>query len=397
MEEKSWLNRIDFMVYFISDNIISSLGFSTQENFDSLLKGEIGIKTIDDINYYPEPFPASAIDEKRLKEEFQKLATKYSNNSNFTKLEKMLLLSVNDALSKTEIDIASGKTAIVLSTTKGNIDLLEMKKSKNYEHERVLLWKLGEIIGKFYHNPNEVIILSNACISGVLAINTAAMIINSGQYDNVIVTGGDILSKFVVSGFMSFLSLSPTACKPFDKNRDGLSLGEAAGTIILSNSPIIKEQNIVFKGGSSANDANHISGPSRTAEGSFIAIKKAMKEAEMDSKQINHISAHGTATPYNDDMESIAIERHGMQNIPVNSIKGTLGHTLGAAGIIETAILLEEMRHNTMLKTTGFQEIGVSKPINILNKITKKELKTCLKMASGFGGSNAALVVSKIY
>ncbi len=384
------------MVYFVSENIISSLGFTTQENFNSLLKGEIGIRSIDDLSYYPEPFPASIINEQRLEKEFQELATKYSRSSNFTKLEKMLLLSVNDTLSKTEIDIASHRTAIVLSTTKGNIDLLEKEKSKEFETERVLLWKLGEIIGRFFNNPNEVIVLSNACISGVLAINTAAMLIKSNQYDNVVVTGGDILSKFVVSGFMSFLSLSPTACKPFDKNRDGLSLGEAAGTIVLSKFPSVGKQNIIFRGGSSANDANHISGPSRTAEGSFIAIKKAMKEAKLDSKEIDHISAHGTATPYNDEMESIAIERHGMQNIPVNSIKGSLGHTLGAAGIIETAILLEEMRQNTMLLTAGFQEIGVSKPINILNKNTKKELKTCLKMASGFGGSNAALIVSKI-
>ncbi len=384
------------MVYFVSGNIISSLGFTIQENFNSLLKGEIGIRSINDSSYYPEPFPASMIDKQRLEEEFQKLAARHTNTENYTKLEKMLLLSIEDALSTTKVNIASGKTAIILSTTKGNIDLLEKDKSKEFETERVLLWKLGEIIGRFFNNPNEVIVLSNACISGVLAINTAAMLIKSNQYDNVVVTGGDILSKFVVSGFMSFLSLSPTACKPFDKNRDGLSLGEAAGTIVLSKFSSAGKQNIIFRGGSSANDANHISGPSRTAEGSFIAIKKAMKEAKLDSKEIDHISAHGTATPYNDEMESIAIERHGMQNTPVNSIKGSLGHTLGAAGIIETAILLEEMRQNTMLLTAGFQDIGVSKPINILNKNTKKELKTCLKMASGFGGSNAALIVSKV-
>ncbi len=384
------------MIYFLSDNIISPLGFTTKENFNSLLKGEIGIKTIDDSDYYPEPFPASMINEEKLEEEFQKLAARYSNTENFTKLEKMLLLSIEDALSTTKVNIASSKTAIILSTTKGNIDLLEKEKAKEFETERVLLWKLGKIIGKFFNNPNEVVVLSNACISGVLAINTAAMLINSNQFDNVIVTGGDILSKFVVSGFMSFLSLSATACKPFDKNRDGLSLGEAAGTIVLSKFPTKKKQNIVFKGGSSANDANHISGPSRTGEGSFIAIKKAMLEAKAKSNEIDHISAHGTATPYNDEMESIALGRHQLENIPVNSIKGSLGHTLGAAGIIETAILLEEMQQNTMLKTAGFQEIGVSKPINILDKNTKKELNTCLKMASGFGGSNAALIVSKI-
>lgn len=384
------------MVYLIADNIISSLGFSTKENFNSLLNGEIGIKTIDDSDYYPEPFLASMIDVQRLEKEFQKLAKKYSNNSKFTKLEKMLILSIEDALSTTKVDITSGRTAIVLSTTKGNIDLLEKEKSVHFDTDRVMLWKLGEITGRFFNNPNPVITLSNACISGVLAINTAAMYIKSGKYDNVIVTSGDLVNRFVVSGFMSFLSLSSTACKPFDKNRDGLSLGEAAGTIVLSKFSGNTKPDLVFKGGSTANDANHISGPSRTAEGSFIAIKKAMKEAGLNPNEIDHISAHGTATPYNDEMESNALNRHQMETVPVNGVKGYFGHTLGAAGIIETAILLEEMRQNTMLKTAGFQEIGVSHSINIISENTKKELNTCLKMASGFGGSNAALIVSKI-
>lgn len=384
------------MTFFLSDNIISSLGFTTQENFNSLLKGEIGIKTVEDLSYYPEPFPASMIDEQRLEKEFQKLAKKYSSNSNFTKLEKMLILSIEDALSITKVDITSGRTAIVLSTTKGNIDLLEKENAKHFTTDRVMLWKLGEIIGKFFYNPNPVVTLSNACISGVLAINTAAMMINSNQYDNVIVTGGDLVSRFVVSGFMSFLSLSPTACKPFDKNRDGLSLGEAAGTIILSKYPIKDKQNIIYRGGATANDANHISGPSRTAEGSFIAIKKAFSEAGLNPNEIDHISAHGTATPYNDEMESNALKRHHMETVPVNSVKGYFGHTLGAAGIIETAILLEEMKQNTMLKTAGFKEIGVSNKIKIISGNAKKELTNCLKMASGFGGSNAALIVSKI-
>lgn len=384
------------MVYFISDNIISSLGFSTTENFSSLLNGEVGIKSISNSDYYPEDFPASMIDEQRLEAEFEMLTKKYSNTKTFTKLEKMLILSVEKAVQESGVEMHSKKTAIILSTTKGNINLLESQTSKLYEQERVLLWRLGEIIGEFFGNPNEVVVLSNACISGVLAINTAAGLIKARQFENVVVVGGDLLSRFVVSGFMSFLSLSPVACKPFDKSRDGLSLGEAAGTIVLSKFPSKKKNEIIYRGGASANDANHISGPSRTGEGSFIAIEKSMKEADIRPEQIDHISAHGTATPYNDEMESIAISRHGLENADVNSIKGALGHTLGAAGIIETAILLEEMRQNTMLKTIGFEESGVSRPINIIVENTHKELNVCLKMASGFGGSNAAMIISKV-
>lgn len=382
------------MVYFTSDNIVSSLGFDTEETFASMVSGKAGIKTVNDSRYYPEAFPASMIDENRLDKEFNQISAEYSNKKSYTKLEKMLIVSVSEALSKTDVNIESPRTAIILSTTKGNIGLLS--NNNTFGHERILLWKLGDVIQDFFKNPNKPIIISNACISGVLAINTAAMYLGADMYDNVVVTGGDIVGRFVVSGFMSFMSLSPTACRPFDKNRDGLSLGEAAGTVILSKNPDCNQQKIVFKGGATANDANHISGPSRTGEGSYIAIKKAMLQANIQSEQIDHISAHGTATPYNDEMESIAIHRHHLENAPVNSIKGYLGHTLGAAGIIETAILLEEMRQNTLVKTAGFAESGVSRPITIVGETTNKEINDCLKMASGFGGSNAAMIISKI-
>jgi 3-oxoacyl-[acyl-carrier-protein] synthase-1 len=384
------------MVYFRSDNILSLLGTTTEENFTSMVSDKIGIISIDDPRYYPEAFPASIIDQTTLNKEFNIIANKYSNNDSYTKLEKMLIVSIYNALSKTDIDIKSSRSAIILSTTKGNVDLLSSDKKNSYDSKRVFLWKLGEVIQEFFKNPNKVIVISNACVSGVLAINTAAMYIDFGQFDNIVVTGGDLISRFVVSGFMSFLSLSPSACKPFDKDRDGLTLGEAAGTIVLSNNPDPKQQSIIFKGGATANDANHISGPSRTAEGSYIAIKKALRQANINPEQIDHISSHGTATPYNDEMESIAIERHGLENVPVNSIKGYLGHTLGAAGIIETAILLEEMRQNTVVKTAGFKESGVSRPINIIDYNYDKEISTCLKMASGFGGSNAAMIISKV-
>ncbi len=384
------------MVFFKSNNIISSLGFNTDENFKAMLRGEVGIKSVDDRRYYPNVFQASIIDEGKIDYEFAQVALRYSNKKKYTKLEKLLILSVDDALLKTDIDITSKKTGIIISTTKGNIDLLNDEMANKFEQQRHLLWKFAKVIGDFFGNPNSVITISNACISGVLATNTAAMYINAGLFDNVIVAGGDIVSRFVVSGFMSFLSLSAAPCKPFDKNRDGLSLGEAAGTVILSKYPTENQQNIKFNGGATANDANHISGPSRTGEGMFIAIKKAMDEAEVLPNDIDHISAHGTATLYNDEMESIVVDRHSMLRVPVNSIKGYLGHTLGAAGLIETAILLEEMKLNTMVGTAGFNKLGVSKQLNVNSKASKNEIATCLKMASGFGGSNAAMIISKV-
>lgn len=379
------------MVYFRSDNVITSLGFSTCDNFDAMISGKTGIKIIDDKRFYHKPFPASVIEDSRMEKEFAKI--NISNEGiDFTKLEKLIITSVSKSLQNTDVDIQSERTLIIISTTKGNIELLSAD-GKNTDNA-MYLWQTGEKIAHYFGNPNEAIVISNACISGVLAVNTAAMYINSGKYDNVIVTGGDVVSRFVVSGFMSFMSLSPTACKPFDKNRDGLSLGEAVATVVMSKFPS-EASNIIFRGGGSANDANHISGPSRTGEGSFLAIGRALAEAKLTSV-LDHISAHGTATPYNDEMESIAIARHGFQNVPVNSVKGYIGHTLGAAGIVEMALLLEEMRQNTIIATAGYSDHGVSEPISVVSKKTEKKLDICLKMASGFGGSNAATVISKV-
>jgi 3-oxoacyl-[acyl-carrier-protein] synthase-1 len=379
------------MAFFIADNIISPLGFTTEENFQAAMDGCIGIKTINDPKIYPEPFPAAIINRDFIHNAFDDIL----KNERYTTLEKILLLSISDALKESNIDIRSGKTGMILSTTKGNIDLLASNKKSLFDRDRVTLWRLGQVIATYFENPNQPIVLSNACISGVLAINIAAILINNGTYDHVIVSGGDLVSRFVVSGFMSFLSLSPKACRPFDESRDGLSLGEAASTIILSKEPR-GMNDIKYLGGATANDANHISGPSRTGEGSYIAIQKALREAGILSSEIDHISAHGTATPYNDEMESIAIDRHQMNDVSVNSLKGYVGHTLGAAGLIETIILLEEMRNNTILKTAGFNKLGVTRNINVVPETSKKELQTSMKMASGFGGSNAAMIIQKI-
>ena len=377
-------------VRFISSNIISALGFSTKENHQNLLKASIGITSIENPILYPTPFMASMVNDHALNQKFAELE---DEKIQVTRLEKMMILSIKSALSGIDVDITSPRTLIIVSTTKGNIDLLSPQ--TNIDPERVLLWKMADFIGRYFNNPNPVRVISNACISGVLAINTAAMILQSNSFDHAIVVGGDLVTRFVVSGFMSFMSLSPKPCKPFDENREGLSLGEAAGTVILERTSTPNSGDILYKGGASANDANHISGPSRTGEGSFIAIQNAIKEAGLPANEIDHINAHGTATRYNDDMESIAIQRSGLQHAPVNSFKGSWGHTLGAAGIIETAALIESMKKNTVLPTSGFEIPGTTEHLEVSKKSVSTPLKTCLKLASGFGGCNAALIIQK--
>ena len=378
-------------VYANGYNIITSLGFSSKENFENLKKGISGIKICNDPFLSPESFPVSLINNERLSREFDLLNT----SKKYTRFEQLLILSINDAISSLNIDFDIKDTLIIVASTKGNINLLRKDNQDNYQSDRVHLWAAASEVGSFFNCKNTPLVISNACISGVLAIATASDLIRDGLYKNIIVAGADIMSDFIVSGFQSFKSLSSQACRPFDKNRDGLSLGEGAGCIVLSNESK-KKSKIVIKGGASNNDANHISGPSRTGEGLYLAIKQAMSNSSLNGNDIDLISAHGTATPYNDEMEAIAIGRHNMQDVPVNSLKGYFGHTLGAAGIIESIVSIHSLENDILIPSLGTSELGISENLNIISELSEQRLSNCLKIASGFGGCNAAIIYQKV-
>jgi 3-oxoacyl-[acyl-carrier-protein] synthase-1 len=313
----------------------------------------------------------------------------------FSRLEKMFIVSIHDAIKEVESAIFGSKSLLLISTTKGNIDLLGIEKNDKMNPGRVFLWEMADIIGSFFGFANRPMVVSNACISGVLSLSSASRLINSGKYDHVVVSGGDILSEFVISGFLSFQALSNEPCKPFDIERNGLSLGEGCGTIVLS-SENKKSKAITIAGSSITNDANHISGPSRTGEELAMAIQQALEESRLKPEEINFVSAHGTATLYNDEMESKAIEISGLQHAPLNSFKGYWGHTLGAAGIIESIATIQSMNSDLLFRSAGFNTIGVPVLVNVLKENLQTSVQNCLKIASGFGGCNAAIVFQKI-
>ncbi len=237
------------------------------------------------------------------------------------------------------------------------------------------------------------VVISNACISGVLAVNMAKDFVEAGYYDTVIVTGGDLIAEFTISGFQSFKAISDKPCKPYDLSRDGITIGEACSTIIISNDKQSSE--ILVAGAASSNDANHISGPSRTGDGLMLASKFAIEEAGIETSDVDFISAHGTATVYNDEMESKAFKWLGLDQTPLNSFKGYWGHTLGAAGIMEIAASIHSMKNNALYASAGFEKIGTPEPLNVITEFKKQEIKTVLKTASGFGGCNAAAILVK--
>lgn len=381
-------------IYITDYNCVTPLGFNVGANWKALVEGKSGValhKIIDN----QDGFYASMIDSEKLDNEFKKFFAQNENDS-FTRLEKMLFLSLQPLVERHTI---SEDTAFILSTTKGNISLL---KNQSELPEGVYLSKLAQKIVDFFGFKTKPIIVSNACVSGVMAISVAKNMIQAGKYKDAFVIAGDELSEFVISGFNSFQAIGSGPCKPYDKNRDGINIGEAAAAVYVTDGysnegKISQNEKFRFKvlGDSAVNDANHISGPSRTGDGLYASIRNAMTEANVSSEQIDFISAHGTATLYNDEMEAIAFNRMELQNVPLNSMKGYYGHCLGASGLLESIISMESALHGTLLPSKNFEEMGVTQPLNIIRENQSADVKYILKTASGFGGCNAAVVLEK--
>lgn len=374
-------------IFIASDNILSPLGLTTAGNFGKLTKNISGVQLHNDGTLSDQPFYASLFDQShQFMEE--------NAGNGYTRFEQLLIASISGALQNSGIDCADSKTILILSTTKGNISLLETHAFTAGLKERVALHTSAKLIAGYFGFVNQPLVVSNACISGLLGIITGERLIQSGRYHTAVIAGADIISKFILSGFQSFQAISPEPCKPFDRNRKGINLGEGAGTMILSSHPQYAK-GIKVMGAALGNDANHISAPSRTGEELGHVINTALHDSGFTATDIDCISAHGTATLYNDEMEAKAITYAGLQSVPANSLKGYYGHTLGAAGLIESIISVQSLKENLVLPTRGFEQMGLEAPVTINHTLLHTPLQTCLKTASGFGGCNAAVVFSK--
>lgn len=360
------------MAYIIADNIISPLGETSEENYLSVKAGRSGIRAYEPGTCnIPEGFYASL-----LFEDFETLALK----------------SAQKAIGNAQLELKGKRTAFILSSTKGNIE------------ENISLADSAQRIASQLGIDAKPIVVCNACISGLSALILGNRLIDSDLYDAAIVCGCDTPRQFILSGFQSLKALSPEPCRPFDMERMGLNLGEAAATLILSKNPI-QGNSWRMGDGFIRNDAFHISTPSKTADGLYLSLQRTLesftKEISSTCKQIDmkehlaFINAHGTATLFNDQMESVAIGRAGLSDLPANAYKSFWGHTMGAAGILETIISMKAIDDDTILGTRGFSELGVSGKMNICAENRPTDKKGFIKMLSGFGGCNATIWAAK--
>ncbi len=362
------------MAYVIADNIISPLGQTSEATYQAVKAGKSEIKAYPPGSHgIPEGFTASL-----MSGDFESIAT----------------TSARKALAASGIDVHTERVAFILSTTKGTVEELGHE-----ANESLYLGETAQRIAGKLGIASKAFVVCNACISGLSALILAERLLEMDKYDYAVVCGCDSPGRFIISGFQSLKALSAQPCRPFDMERSGLNLGEAAATMVLAkHMPTPKDTdttgNRVWKisHGCVRNDAFHISAPSKTAEGLYKAL--AITLAGTAKEELAFVNVHGTATLFNDQMESIAIQRAALPDVPANALKGYFGHTLGAAGILETILSMKAVEDHTVLGTRGYEELGVSGKVDISASNRPTDRHSFVKMLSGFGGCNATILAT---
>lgn len=375
-----------YPVYAIATNITTSAGLETADVWDTVAARQTSIRRYNDPGLSPVPFWASRLDENQ----WTVIRDETGSAGELTPFEQMAVYSIKKALKRTKLKPGNGDTILVLATTKGNIEGL----GKDSD-ERNLLSTSARLISEAAGLDTIPVIISHACVSGVTALHYGLRSLQAGRYKHAIVVGADRFTRFVLSGFQSFQAVADEPCRPFDAARKGINLGEAAATIILSTDKDLQPL-AQLRSGATSNDANHISGPSRTGAELALAINRTLTEAGITAGEIGMISAHGTATLYNDEMESKAFALAGLLSAPVHSMKGYLGHTLGAAGILESAMCIEALNRQQLIPSAGFTTLGVPENIHVTTHPEAATFNYVLKTASGFGGCNAVALWGKV-
>jgi len=293
------------------------------------------------------------------------------------------------------------RRGFVLSTTKANIEALDQlvrqQPVSDVAQRHLQPALLAADLAAAFGCQGPVQCVSAACISGLLALQQGAAFLRRGLADMVLVAGVDLLSQFVLSGFNTLKSLDPDGCHPFDQARAGLSLGEGAGAILLTRSELVAPPRLHLAGTGTSNDANHLTGPSRDGSGLALAMRRALAQASLAPGQIDFLNAHGTGTLFNDNMEALALRSvFGEQVPPFNGSKGIFGHTLGAAGVLETILCVNALQTRMLPGTPRLRTRDPVAPDSLLfEPRPAAKLERVLKVNCGFGGTNAALILER--
>lgn len=387
--------------------IISAIGNNVEENFQSLIHQKKGIGRVEKIQTnHVNDIMVGEVDYTNA--DFEKLLQLPESN-NYSRTAFLGAMAAKEAVKNAGIsDISKYRTGLISATSVGGMDMtdkyfyeyLDNPKVQKYidgHHAGDSTQKIAKQIGI---EASLVTTISTACSSAANAIMLGARLIKSGRLDRVVVGGADCLSKFTINGFKTLMILSDTYSTPFDENRKGLNLGEAAAFLVLESDKVVQEENknvlAYVKGYGNANDAFHQTASSDHGDGATLAMEQALKVAGLKPEDIDYINAHGTATGNNDLSEGRAILRVFGDHVPdFSSTKAYTGHTLAAAGGIEAVYSILALQNGLIFPNLNFETQMKEFEITPELELKKKELKTVLSNSLGFGGNCSTLIFSK--
>jgi len=385
--------------------IISSIGNTVEENFQSLIAKKAGISSLENFSSrHSDEIKVGEI--KRTNEELiQKLGLPVENT--FTRTALLGAYAARQAIENAQIsEINEVRTGLISSTSVGGMDFTEKHFKRYEEHPEYIPFinshNAGDSSGKiasYLGLKGFVTTISTACSSAANAIMMGATMIENGYLDRVIVGGTDALSKFTINGFKTLMILSETDNTPFDQNRKGLNLGEAAAYLVLESEEMVHRHNkqvlAYVVGYGNANDAYHQTASSENGEGAYLAMKKAFEKAAVQPDEINYINAHGTATPNNDLSEGRAILRVFDKIPKFSSTKAFTGHTLAAAAAIEAVYSVLAIQNNTVFPNLNFKTPMEEFHLIPETEVISAEINYVLSNSFGFGGNCSTLIFGR--
>jgi len=386
--------------------IISSIGNSVEENFNALIQQQTGISRLE--NFQSKHVNEIKVGEIKLTNEQLVEQLKLSQENTFTRTALLGAFAAKQAVENAGItDINEYKTGLISSTSVGGMDFTEKHFYEYLTDDSLAKYITSHDAGDSSNKIAEylglngfVSTISTACSSAANAVMLGARLINSGKLDRVIVGGTDALSKFTINGFKTLMILSDTYNQPFDDNRKGLNLGEAAAYLVLESEEMIQKTNkevlAYVSGFGNANDAFHQTASSENGEGAFLAMQKAFKIAGLNPSDIDYINVHGTATPNNDLSEGRAIARLFENQVPdFSSTKPYTGHTLAAAAAIEAVFSVLALQNNIVYPNLNFETPMQEFDLIPNTEVKSKEINHVLSNSFGFGGNCSTLIFSK--
>ena len=383
--------------------IICAIGNDAQSVLRSLKEGRTGIGPM---RYLQSSHKELPVGEVKLSNEEMLRMLGQDEKAVISRTVLMGAIAIRQALEHANLDLKGKRVAVINGTTVGGMDVTEHYLLRMREEDNLLpllekhdcgssTREMADLAGL---QDAEVCTVSTACSSAVNAIILGSEMLRTGEADIVIAGGTESLSKFHLNGFNALMILDKEQCRPFDKTRAGLNLGEGAAFLVLQASPstpLLKEKGVFIRGYGNRCDAFHQTASSENGEGAYLAMCDALQMAGLKPQDIHYINAHGTGTPNNDASESAAIRRVFGENIPpISSTKGFTGHTTSASGSIETVICILALNEGFLPANYGWKEQDEScitpapSPLPLWGSAV-------LCNSFGFGGNDSAVVISK--